>query len=120
MADAPPQLQALTKTHVQPQMMDIQLAYAMPEQPFLVDLTVPVGTTLEQVIQASGVLQLYPQIVLATDKTGIFGKIRALDTVVRDGDRVEIYRSLQADPMESRRRRARHKAASSGGKPGSV
>ena len=46
---------------------------------------------------------------MATARVGIFGKLKALDSLLQHGDRVEIYRPLQAEPMESRRRRAAHK-----------
>lgn len=89
----------------------VSVCYAQPEDVFLVTLDVPAGSTLTEVVTASGVLARYPTLDLTRNKLGIFGKLRPADTAVRDGDRVEIYRPLQADPMESRRRRARHKAA---------
>jgi putative ubiquitin-RnfH superfamily antitoxin RatB of RatAB toxin-antitoxin module len=54
----------------------------------------------------SGMLELYPQINLLQDKTGIFGKIAKLDTILREKDRVEIYRPVIADPKEVRKERA--------------
>ena len=87
----------------------IQLCYALPEQAVVIDLDIEVGCTLEQAIGQSGLLAQFPEIDLAQNKIGIFGKLKALDTVARHGDRIEIYRPLQADPMESRRRRAQHK-----------
>ncbi len=92
----------------------VQVCYALPDECFLKEMSVAAGTTLEQAVRDSGVLQRYPHLGLATQKTGIFGKLRPADTVLRDGDRVEIYRPLQADPKETRRRRARHKEASAG------
>ena len=92
----------------------VAVCYALPESRFLVHLEVAEGTTIAQAIAASGVLSRFPEIDLARNKLGVFGKLRPAETVVRDGDRIEIYRPLQADPMESRRRRARHKAAARG------
>lgn len=92
----------------------VQVCYALPDECFLKEMSVAAGTTLEQAVRDSGVLQRYPHIELATQKAGIFGKLRPADTVLRDGDRVEIYRPLQADPKETRRRRAKHKEASAG------
>ena len=91
----------------------IQLCYALPEQAVVIDLDIEVGHTLEQVIAKSGLLTRHPEIDLTQNKIGIYGKLKPLDTVARDGDRIEIYRPLQADPMESRRRRAQHKTRSS-------
>ena len=53
----------------------------------------------------SGLLQQCPEIDLSRNKVGIFSKMKELDTVLSDGDRVEIYRELKADPKEARRRR---------------
>lgn len=89
----------------------VAVCYALPDVSFLVQLDVDAGTTMAQAIAASGVLTRFPEIDLARNKFGVFGKLKPADTVLRDGDRIEIYRPLQADPMESRRRRARHKAA---------
>lgn len=92
----------------------VEVCYALPDASFLVQLEVDAGTTIAEAIAASGVLARFPEIDLARNKLGLFGKLKPADTVLRDGDRVEIYRPLQADPMESRRRRARHKAAAAG------
>ena len=89
----------------------VSVCYALSDASFLVQLDVAPGTTIAQAIAASGVLSRFPEIDLGRNKLGLFGKLKPADTVLRDGDRIEIYRPLQADPMESRRRRARHKAA---------
>jgi hypothetical protein len=68
-------------------------------------LEVPDNSTIEETINLSGVLKLYPEINLTSQKVGIFGKIAALDTPVNDGDRVEIYRQITADPQMVQRRR---------------
>jgi putative ubiquitin-RnfH superfamily antitoxin RatB of RatAB toxin-antitoxin module len=95
-------------------MLKIQVCYALPEDSFIAELSLPEGATLAQAVRESGVLQRFPSIDLDTQKLGIFGKIRPPDTLLREGDRVEMYRPLQADPMETRRRRAKHRAASTG------
>jgi putative ubiquitin-RnfH superfamily antitoxin RatB of RatAB toxin-antitoxin module len=69
------------------------------------------GTTIGQAIELSGVLTEYPEINLVTQPVGIYAKKKALDTVLRERDRVEIYRPLVADPKDSRRRRAAKKDA---------
>mgnify|MGYP000001589162 CR=1 FL=1 len=91
----------------------IQLCYALPEKAVVIDLDVEVGCTLEEIVGKSGLLAQFPEIDLSKNKLGIYGKLKPLDTVAREGDRIEIYRPLQADPMESRRRRAQHKTRSS-------
>lgn len=87
----------------------VEVAYAKPESQFLRSLLVDEGTTLVQAIERSGVLAKFPEISLAENKLGIFGKITTPDTVLRDKDRVEIYRPLIADPKASRRKRAEKK-----------
>lgn len=84
----------------------IEIAYALPHQQILLALQVSPGTTTEQSITQSGILAKHPEIDLAKNKVGIFGKLVKLDTVLRDKDRVEIYRPLIADPKEVRKKRA--------------
>lgn len=92
--------------------LHIQLCYALPEAAVLLELDIRQGSTLEEAINQSGLLSQYPDIDLSTNKVGVYGKLKPLDTKARDGDRIEIYRPLRADPMESRRRRAQHKTRS--------
>jgi putative ubiquitin-RnfH superfamily antitoxin RatB of RatAB toxin-antitoxin module len=89
----------------------IQICYATPAREILRALTVEQGTTIEQAIAQSGLLAELPEIDLALQPVGLYGKKRALDTVLRAHDRIEIYRALVADPKESRRRRAGNKPA---------
>jgi len=86
--------------------MHVEVAYAEPETQVIIPLTVPQGTTIEQAIQQSGVLEMFPNIDLAVNKVGIFSKLSKLDTSLREKDRVEIYRQLIADPKEVRKQRA--------------
>jgi putative ubiquitin-RnfH superfamily antitoxin RatB of RatAB toxin-antitoxin module len=87
-------------------MINIEIAYALEHKQTLLNLQVEEGTTLKQAVEISGILDTYPQINLLKDKTGIFGKIAKLDTVLRQKDRVEIYRALIADPKKVRKERA--------------
>lgn len=86
-------------------LLQVQVCYATPLRELLRDLTVEQGTTIEQAIVQSAILQAVPGIDLARQPVGLFGKKRALDTVLRAGDRIEIYRALVADPKTARRRR---------------
>ena len=99
MADAPSAIE----------MLQVQVCYAERDVQILRDLAVPQGCTLREAIMQSGVLQEVPEIDLMVLRVGIYGKLKELDTILRDGDRVEIYRPLIADPKESRRRRAEKK-----------
>ena len=87
----------------------VEVAYAKEDEQVIIPLNVDSGTTLEQAVQLSGILEQFPEIDLAQTKTGIFGKIAKADTELREKDRVEIYRPLIADPKESRRKRAEKK-----------
>jgi len=87
----------------------IQICYARPDRQFLLDCVVAAGTTLLQAVQESGIVQQAPDIDVSVMKVGIYGKLKTLDTVLREHDRIEIYRPLIADPKDSRRRRAEHK-----------
>ena len=86
--------------------IQVEVAYALPEQQLLLPIKAPAGITVEEAIKRSGILERFPKIQLAQAKVGIFSKLTKMDTVLRDKDRVEIYRPLIADPKEVRRKRA--------------
>lgn len=83
----------------------VQVSYALPDRQVVHDLSIAAGTTVQQAIEQSGILQKFPEIDLAQNRVGIFGKVKALNDVLRGRDRVEIYRPLNADAKEARRRR---------------
>jgi putative ubiquitin-RnfH superfamily antitoxin RatB of RatAB toxin-antitoxin module len=85
--------------------LSIEVCYAAPEGQALIAVDLPEGATLQQALDASGILQRYPDIDLNTQKVGVFGKLKPLDAVLADHDRVEIYRPLLVDPKVSRQRR---------------
>ncbi len=85
--------------------MNVGVCYADSDRQLWMRLEVPDNSTIEETIKLSGVLLRYPEINLASQKVGIFGKIAALDTAVKDGDRVEIYRQITVDPQTVQRRR---------------
>lgn len=84
----------------------VEVAYALPEKQYLQRVTLSEGATVEEAINASGLLELRSDIDLAKNKVGIFSRPAKLADAVQDGDRVEIYRPLIADPKELRRKRA--------------
>jgi putative ubiquitin-RnfH superfamily antitoxin RatB of RatAB toxin-antitoxin module len=88
------------------ELMPVEVAYARPDEQVILSLDVEPGTTVEQAIRRSGVLERFPEIDLGSNKVGIFGKLTSLASALRPKDRVEIYRALIADPKEVRRRRA--------------
>jgi len=91
--------------------IEVQVCYALPDSTFLRSLRVPAGATIEQALAQSGLLQAIPGIDLAINMVGIYGKRKPLDAILHEHDRVEVYRPLQADPKEARRRRASGKSA---------
>lgn len=94
-----------------PSAIAVQVCHASGNMMFLVDLRVTPGTTLEQAVVQSGLLELVPGIDLASAPVGIFSKKKPRDTVLRAHDRVEVYLPLVADPKQSRRTRAEKKNA---------
>jgi putative ubiquitin-RnfH superfamily antitoxin RatB of RatAB toxin-antitoxin module len=94
----------------------VEIAYALPSQQIILKLHIEEGATAEQAIRISGILGKFPEIDLEQNKIGIFGKLCKPDNVLREHDRVEIYRPLIADPKEVRRQRAAEgKAMKKGG-----
>ena len=89
-----------------PATIRVEVAYALPDRQSLLALDVTAGTTALQAAEQSGLAQQYEELVLADAKLGIFGKVVAPTQVLREGDRVEIYRPLIADPKEVRKARA--------------
>ena len=90
--------------------MKVGVAYATPKRQVLLSVTVDEGCTVRHAIEKSGVLGMFPDINLETQKVGIFSKGTTLDAVVEDGARIEIYRPITADPKTVRRRAAPEKA----------
>lgn len=83
----------------------VEVAYATPDRQVIVAVDLPLDGTVEQAIQASGILQQFPEIDLNQQKVGVFGQICKLHKPLTNGDRVEIYRALQQNPMDARRGR---------------
>lgn len=86
--------------------INVEVAYAKPETQVIIPLAVNENTTIEQAIKQSGILEMFPEIDLSVNRVGVFSKLGKLDQVLREKDRVEIYRKLIADPKEVRKQRA--------------
>lgn len=86
--------------------LNVEVCYAMGTKQELVRVAVPEGATLQQGLEASGLLGKYPELDVKKNKFGIWNKLSKLDAVLRDKDRIEIYRPLIADPKEVRKQRA--------------
>lgn len=96
---------------IESEMIHVEVVYALPHEQRVLNLVVDKNSTVETIIQQSGVLELYPEIDLSKNKVGIFSRNVKLDSTVRDRDRIEIYRPLLADPKEIRRKRAEQSKA---------
>lgn len=89
----------------------VEVVYALPGEQDVVQVRMDEGAPVEAALNASGILARRPEIDLKTQRIGVWGRPVTLTTVVRDGDRIEIYRPLRADPKQ-----ARHHRAASGGR----
>jgi putative ubiquitin-RnfH superfamily antitoxin RatB of RatAB toxin-antitoxin module len=89
--------------------MRVEVIYALPLRQEAIALELPAGATVQQALAASGLLAAHPELDLRVVQVGVWGRSTTLDALLEDGDRVEIYRPLQADPKEVRRRRAARK-----------
>ncbi|PPI88946.1 RnfH family protein [Candidatus Pantoea edessiphila] len=89
--------------------ISVELVYAFPRKCYHFYIALNNNyTTVKQLIEKSGILQLHKEINLCSNKVGIHGKLVELETLVKEGDRIEIYRSLFLSPMELRRQRIKN------------
>ena len=84
----------------------IEVTYALPLKQWRVLLRLPPGSTVADAIDRSNLALTIRELRIDDEHVGIFSRPVTLATVLRDGDRVEIYRPLQCDPKEVRRQRA--------------
>jgi len=87
--------------------MRVEVVYAAVAEQTVLEVELAPGATVGQAIRACGILERFPQIDITRAALGIFGERATLNDTVQDGDRVEIYRPLVADPKQMRARRAR-------------
>lgn len=98
-------------------MLDVEIVFALPEKQWLRSMRVTAGTTLGEVIEECGLNAAFPDIDFATSVYGIWGREVDKSTILRDGDRVEVYRPLELDPREARRQLALAGLTMSGSNP---
>ena len=89
--------------------MRIEVAFALPERQEIIALDVDEGCSLKEAIIKSGILDRFSEIDIDWDATGIFGQVKPGTQILREGDRVEIYRPLDSDPRIARRVRSKTK-----------
>jgi putative ubiquitin-RnfH superfamily antitoxin RatB of RatAB toxin-antitoxin module len=95
--------------------IEVEVVYVAPDRTFRRMVRLADGASVREAIDASALLTECPEVDLTRQRVGIFGELVALDAVLADGDRVEVYRPLLADPKDRRRRRAQGRCARGGG-----
>lgn len=98
----------MSQADVSAQMINIEVAYALPHKQKLLALKVAGGTTMFDAVKQSGISEFFPELDIATASMGIFGKLEGnpKQRVLSEGERVEIYRPLTVDPKDNRKARA--------------
>ena len=89
-----------------PDKIMIEVSYALPKKQIIIPILVAKDISVKEAIELSGIIKKFKEIDLSLNQVGIFGKLTTLDKILRDRDRIEIYRPLIADPKEIRRKRA--------------
>jgi hypothetical protein len=84
----------------------VTVVLALPDRATEIALRLPAGATIADALERSGLVERHPEVDLARARVGIFGKLSDRRAILTDGDRVEVYRPLIADPKQQRRRRA--------------
>jgi len=92
------------------ELIQVEVAFAAPARQKTVELSVPEGTTIAEVIAVSGLAEDFPEFDFESLSKGIWGEKKSATHIVSTGDRVEIYRPLSREPMQARRERAQQKA----------
>lgn len=88
-------------------MIQVEVAYAATDKQLIVAVNVPAGTTAKEAVEQSNIARKFPELDSENQPMGIFGHQIKASQVLREGDRVELYRPLLCDPKEVRRRRAK-------------
>jgi putative ubiquitin-RnfH superfamily antitoxin RatB of RatAB toxin-antitoxin module len=89
--------------------IEVAVAYALADAQSVITVSIPAGATVADAIALSGIVTRHPEINLASNAVGIFGRRVSLSAQPAEGDRIEIYRRLIADPKQSRLARVRKK-----------
>ena len=98
------------------ELIQVEVAYALPAEQVVLRVDLPSGATVRDAVARSGLLGRYPDIDLERQRVSIYARLVSLDDAVNAGDRVEVYRPLQADPKAARRANAKAKAKASSGR----
>ena len=88
------------------EMISVEVTYALPGEQALFSVELPAGSTVMDAIERSGIRERFEAMEVDPKRLGIFSQRATPEQVLKDGDRVEIYRPLLVDPKEARRLRA--------------
>ena len=91
----------------EPSLIDVAVAFALPDRQWLVEVRVRADATVQEAIVASGITRYLGDVIPSDQNVGVFSRPATLTTVLKEGDRVEIYRPLTRDPKDTRRLRAK-------------
>ena len=86
--------------------VDVEIAFALPDEQLVVKVTLARGASVADALRASGLAEHFPDFDFDAADVGIWGHVVQRDRLIRDGDRIEVYRPLERDPREARRQRA--------------
>ncbi|MCC1497052.1 RnfH family protein [Alcanivorax sp. 1008] len=91
------------------ELLNVEVVYALPDRQKLISLRVPVGATMYDAVQQSGIIGFFPELDIEHSSMGVFSKVEAnpKGRVLAEGERVEIYRPLIIDPKDNRKARAK-------------
>ena len=92
----------------------VEVVYALGRVQTIVPVQLPDGSTIRDAIACSGILKMHPEVDLERSHVGVWNRLARMDTMLHDGDRVEIYRPLNTDPKTARRQRAQRAGGGSG------
>jgi putative ubiquitin-RnfH superfamily antitoxin RatB of RatAB toxin-antitoxin module len=84
----------------------VEIVFAAPDTQLLLELKLNAGTTVERALELSGIYEKFGNVDMTKLPVGIWGKLVGRDRIVENGDRIELYRELEIDPREARRRLA--------------
>ena len=94
--------------------LSVSVVYATPDMEVCLSVQLTAGSTIADAIRASGLAEKVPGIDVAALKAGLWGKLKPATTILHEGDRVEVYRPLKADPNTARQHRVAKKRAAAG------
>lgn len=91
--------------------MRVEVAYAEPEKQKILTFEVEEGCTVREAVRRSNITTFFPHVDVENIKVGIFGKAvrHPEEQILKEGERVELYRELKFDPKQARANRAAKK-----------